>query len=255
MEDKKLVTKPTNDEQTLLKLKALGFSDDPVETPRRLIVSLEGRERTGKTTFACSGDDPVIFFNIDIGTEGVVGKVQAKGKKVYIYDVRVRKGDNQSTYVSQWNDLRQRLILAYSLKKGTVVLDTSTEAYELARLAHFGKLTQVMPHNYTEVNNEWRELLRLAYDARTMNTVFIHKMKPKWVNNARTNEYEMSGFSEMAYMSQVNLLLYREKSDEEDGAPVFCAYIKDSRHKPSITGRVLRGPMCNLNFLTSLVHN
>ena len=141
--------------------------------------------------------------------------------------------------------------------------DTSTEAYELARLSRFGKLTQVMPHNYAEVNNEWRELLRTAYDS-DMNTVFIHKMKAVWINNTRTKDYEVAGFSEMDYLSQVNLIHYRE--DVDDGT-VFSVLVKDCRQKPGLAGTVLRGlplatgdtrtmdPLCNFEFLLSLVHD
>ncbi|MBW2622644.1 MAG: AAA family ATPase [Deltaproteobacteria bacterium] len=243
---------PAKQPTTLDQLKALGFSDEVISTPRRVVASVAGREKTGKTHFACTGPGPVIFFNIDIGTEGVVGKFQESGKQVFVYDVRVPKGAPQDTYKTMWTDFRTRVDAAYGLKEGTIVMDTGTEAYELARLAHFGKLTQVMPHHYVEVNSEWRELMRLAYDS-TMNTIFIHKMKPKWVNNQRTSEYETAGFNEMDYLTQVNLIMYREDI-EGGGMPNFSAFIKDCRQNPKISGTVLRGPMVDLGFLLSLVH-
>ena len=100
------------------KLKALGFSDDIVETPRRLIASLEGREKVGKTHFALTAPPPILFFNIDIGTEGVVGKFQEAGKKVFLYDVRIPKGAAQTTYGAMWTDLKSRITAAYSMGKG-----------------------------------------------------------------------------------------------------------------------------------------
>ena len=133
---------------------------------------------------------------------------------------------------------------------GILAHNTATEAYELARLSHFGKLSQILPHNYQEVNNEWRDLLRTAYDS-PLNTVFIHKMKPKWVNNTRTNEYELSGFSEMDYLSQINLVTYREG----EGVDVaFSVFVKDCRQDPKIGGEILRGDMCTFGFLLDLVH-
>lgn len=242
---------PTEEAQ----LRALGFDDSIIETPRRLILSIGGREKTGKTTFGCSAPGPIFYFNVDIGAEGVVGELQSEGKQIFNYDVRVpRESANQDTWRPLWSDLKQRVKKVYSINKGSAVWDTATEMYELARLAHFGKLTQIMPHHYTEVNNEWREFLRTAYDAKGMNTIFLHKMKPKYINNARTNEYEVSGFGEMDYLSQVNLVTYRENVEGE--APLFSAYIKDIRTKNGAKhiGSTLEGPMCNFDFLLNLVH-
>lgn len=261
--ESRMTTKPmvrqalsAGDRATIQQLKALGFSDEPVVSPRRLIVSLSGREKTGKTHFALTAPGPIVFFNVDIGTEGVVGKFQEGfagnlPKQVLIYEVRVPRESTKDVYVPMWSDLKIRIHKAYALRAGTVVWDTATEAYELARLAHFGKLSQVMAHNYVEVNNEWRELLRVAYDS-TVNTVFVHKMKPKWVNNVRTSDYEPSGFSEMDYLSQVNIITYRE---DRGGGPEFSALIKDCRQNPNISGQVLRGPVCNFEFLLGLVHD
>ena len=245
-----MVAEQASDQVTIAQLKKMGFSDEIVETPRRLIASLSGREKTGKTHFALTAPEPILFLNVDIGTEGVVNKFQAQGKQVLVYDVRVSKEATKELYASMWQDLKMRIRKSYGLRTGTVVWDTATEVYELARLAHFGKLTQVMPHNYSEVNNEWRDLLRTAYDS-SLNTVFIHKMKPKWVNNVRTNEYELSGFSEMDYLSQINLITYREGEGNE---VEFSVFVKDCRSDPTLGGEIFRGGMCNFEFLLSLVH-
>lgn len=233
----------------------MGFSDEVVEVPKRLIVSLGGLEKSGKTHFSLTAPGPIFFFNIDIGTEGVVHKFQTDGKKVFVYEIRVRKGGNKNDYSLLWSDLRQKAESIYRLNTGTAVFDTGTEAYELSRLSHFGKLTQVLPHNYVEVNSEWRDFLRLAYDS-TMNTIFIHKMKPKWVNDKRTGEYETSGFSEMGYMSQANVTTFREDSSDEDGMSVseFGILIKDCRQNSELNGAVMRGPMCNFNILLARAH-
>lgn len=245
----------------IAQLKALGFDDEYHAPPRRLIVSSGGREKTGKSNFALTAPEPIIYFNIDIGAEGVVDKFQASGKQVLVYDVRVPKTAGKDTYEPMWKNLQMLLGKAYELGEGTVVIDTDTEAYELARLAKLGKLTQVMPHNYVDVNNEYREILRQAYDS-TMNTIFIHKMKPKWINNARTNEYEVSGMGDIDYLAQVNILHYREDTDEDT---VFSVYVKDCRQRPGVAGTVLRGlplpkgdvrvgdPLCNFDMLMGMV--
>lgn len=237
----------------LAQLKALGFSDAKVLTPKRLIASVAGLDKTGKTHFCLTAPDPILFFNIDIGTEGVVGKFQDSGKRVFNYDVRVPKSAPKSVYETMWNDLKYRLSVVYGLGTGTVILDTATEGYELARLAYFGKLDQVMPHHYAAVNSEWREILRLAYDS-DMNTLFIHKMKPKWVNNQRTSEYEVAGFGETGYMVQINLETHAEYS--RDGEfPKFSLFIKNCRQNPNVAGMVIQQPMNTFGFLLDLVHS
>jgi len=256
-------TKPVakqTDQVILEQLKAMGFSDDYVETPRRLVISVEGREKTGKSHFGLTAPGPIVYLNVDIGTEGVVGKFQDKGKQVYLYDIRIPREANANVWQALWTDFKYRVRKVYELNAGSVIWDTASEMYELARLAHFGRLTEVKPSDYAVVNNEWRDVLRIAYDSM-MNTIFVHKTKAVWrvvptsggrSSLTKTNEFEMSGYSDMGYLVQVNLVMYRE---DTDNGPEFSAYIKDCRQNPYVAGQVLRGPMCNFEFLLSLVHD
>lgn len=245
-------------------LKSLGFSNAPSRQPRRLVVSVSGRDGTGKTHFLFTAPQPVFLFNIDIGTEGVLEKFQEAGRDIYTYDVRVPKDAKQSVYTDMWGEVKERIQKVYGLNEGTLGIDTSTEGYELARLARFGKLSQVLPHHYTEVNAEWREILRLAYDSQ-MSTVLIHKTKPVYVNNVRTKDYEIAGFGETPYMVQVDLTTFKEL--DEEGRIKFGFTVNKCRRKASLTGRecrtvmpivddgVLRiDPVFNFEFLLSLVH-
>lgn len=245
--------KSESDQVIIAQLKAMGFDDTRRDEPKRLVACLSGREKVGKTHFALTAPGPIFFINIDLGTEGVVGKFQDQGKRIYVQDVRVPKLANKAVYEPMWENLKSVFQKIYSLNEGTVVVDTDTEVYELARLAKFGKLSQIMPQHYTEVNNEYREVLRLAYDS-PMNSVFIHKMKPKYINNARTADYEPSGFGDMEYNSQINIICYREDSQEGSGMPEFSVFVKDCRQNPSLNGTVLRGAMCDFSFLLEMVH-
>ena len=240
---------------TITQLKALGFSDDVIEVPRRTIVSVSGREKSGKTHFSLTGPEPLAFFNIDIGTEGVVNKFQDQGRKPLVYDCRVPKKAQQQIYAAMWSDLKVRLQAAWRLAQGTIVIDTATECWELARLAHFGRLQQILPHNYTEVNTEWRELMKEAYDSRC-STILIHKLKSKWVNNVRTGEDEISGFAETPYLVQTVITVFKEEAPGNvGGMPIFYALITDCRQQPALTGVNLKGPMCNMEMLLALIHD
>ncbi len=250
MVDTKTANPVVSDQVVLAQLKSMGFSDAVVAVPRRLICAVEGGWLTGKTHFALTAEEPIVFFDVDIGTEGVVHKFQALGKKIFIYRVRVPKNATQDAYSVLWAETKSRIQKAYSLSHGTVVQDTETEINELARLARFGKLTQVMPHHYAEVNRELGDMLNWAYDSE-MSSIFVRKMKPKWVNNARTNEMEGAGWGDMEYKCQANLTMYRE---DGEGGPAFSILIKKCRQNPDITGTVLRQPMNTFPFLLNLVH-
>lgn len=230
-------------------LKALGFQDAPTEAPARLILRLFGHQKQGKSHFALTGPPPIIYFDLDTGTEGVVEKFSV-GKEVIIYKVRRPKEGSKTTYASLWGMVKERLEPALQLGEGTVILDTATEAFELARLAHFGKLTQVMPHHYTEVNSEWREIVRWCYES-TMNAVFIDKMKREYVNNQATGNWVVSGFSEMGYLVQANVEMSR-KDNENGQPPLFTAQVRDCRQNANISGMALPG--CTLGMLLGLVH-
>tara|TARA_Y100000310_G_scaffold120427_2_gene119204 strand:+ start:6896 stop:7708 length:813 start_codon:yes stop_codon:yes gene_type:complete len=266
------VVKPQSDAQIIAQLRALGFNDTVQERKRRLIVSSGGREKTGKSHFGLSGPSPIVYLNVDIGTEGVVEKFQEQGKQVLLFDVRVPRESKQDIWTNMWSDFKVKVRKVYDLKEGTVVWDTASELYELARLAHFGRLTDVKPSDYAVVNNEWKDVLRIAYDS-PVNTVFLQKMKAIWrvvptsggrSSLTKTNDFETSGFADMDYLTQVNLIHYRE--DTEAGT-VFSVFVKDCRSNPGIAGTVMRGlplpsgqertldPLCNFENLLSLVHD
>ena len=258
-----MTTKPagqgvSNDQIVLAQLKSLGFSDAYVPTPRRLVASVSGKAKKGKSHFAFTGPPPIVLIDIDVGTEGVVGKFQDEGKYFLRYAVRVPKEAPKDVWSHMWQDLKQRVKKVYEIKSGTVVWDTSSEAYELCRLAEFGRLTDIKPSDYTKVNNEWRDVLRMAFDS-TANTVFIHKVKDAWgmipsgsgSRLGKTGKTEIEGFSGMQYLVQVNLIADCQLTDE---GPVFSMFVEDCRQNMSIAGTLLEGPMCNFDFLLNLVH-
>jgi hypothetical protein len=164
-----------------------------------------------------------------------------------VYDVRFSKqSTNTDDYKPLWLDLKHRLKEAWSLGQGTVVMDTASEAHELSRLAAFGKLTQVMAHHYGPVNAEWRELIRLAYDS-TMNTVLIHKLKPMYIENVRTKDYEVKGFGETGYLVQVNLTAHYGEE--------FSMSVDNCRQNPKLNGELLSGLMSDFGILLARVHS
>jgi hypothetical protein len=223
-----------------------GFTraSDSTGVKSRLIVSVSGMEKQGKTHFALTAPDPMALFDMDMGLEGVVQKFSKK--TIWTADYKIIPNDPNSWEVT-WEKLRssyKQVLTNQAIR--TVVVDTATEQWELLRLARFGKLTQVMPHNYGPVNAEYREMIRQAY-LSDKNLVLIHKMKNEYLNDKRTGRKERAGFADTAFLVQMNVEVWRDA----DG--VFGLTIVDSRQNPDLCGMELQGSACDWENLYSLV--
>lgn len=223
--------------------------------PKRLIIGVDGKERTGKTTFGLSAPGPIAFFPLDPGREGVLEKC-LDNKKVYlprsntggIETYNYRDATNQAEWTAIWERLKASWIVAMESKEiKTLVVDTATEMWELIRLARFGKLLQVMPHHYGPVNAEFRNLIKKVYDTEK-NLILIHKLKDEYVNDKNTGRMKRAGFGDTGYLVQINLTLWW---NQENG---FGMTVKDCRQNMEIAGMELTGEMSNFPFLASMVY-
>ena len=220
-----------------------------IKTKDRLIVSVSGLEKCGKTHFALTAPSPLAMFSTDVGEEGVVQKF--RDKDIFLMHLNKFDEDDPNTVEqssSEFNRFRTahlRLLRGKDVK--TIMWDTSTEIWELLRLARFGRLTQVMPYQYGPVNAEFRALIREAYKY-DKNLILLHKMRPVYINDKRVDRYERSGFSDTGFLVQVNV---RINYNLEEGE--FMLRIEDCRHKPYLAGEELSGPMCDFEMLKSMV--
>ena len=226
-----------------------GFTDaKTIMTQPRIILSIEGLEKCGKTHFALTAPGPTALFSLDIGEEGVVSKFDSKD--IWIMSIDRVDEDSAEEAPKEYARFKKAYL---DLLRGddvrTIILDTATEIWEILRMARFGRLTQVIPYQYGPVNAEYRALIREAYNYNK-NLVLIHKMKPKYVNDKRTSEYERAGFGDTGFLVQVNAQIYRYSP--EDGGE-FVLYIRDCRQEPDLAGEEFVGPMCTFPFLASMV--
>lgn len=230
--------------------------DVSAHTPRRLIMAISGREKQGKTHFALTAPGPTAYFDLDVGTEGVIEKFVAAGKVIYhndynfhaLKDIRKPGPIDPGPYLEMWEGLKSDYMAVMDSKVKTVVFDTATEAWELLRMSRFGKLTQVLPHHYGPVNAEYRSLLRTAYMA-DKNLLLLHKMKAEYVNEKRTGNYERAGFADTGFMTQANVRCWRRVG--ENGLE-FGVTVEDCRQSPEIAGIELMQPMCDFPTIASM---
>lgn len=240
------------------KLTDIGFTPlDPTIHPR-LIMSVGGREKNGKTHFAMTAPGPIALFNLDMGDEGVVHKF-LKDKIIFNYEIEVPKVKlNEGVNKAKKNeaaDIWDKFNAAYAvaLKEArTVVIDTATELWELLRIARFGQLTQVMPYQYGPVNAEFRDVIRAAFKSVGTNVIFLHKVKAVYINDKRTGDYERAGFGDTGYLVQINAMMHRLDIGADRNTTDFAIKVEDCRQNANLMGQTLSGPMCTFPMVAQL---
>ena len=230
-------------------LKKLGFTRATAKTglKHRLILSVEGMEKQGKSHFGLTAPAPIGYFDFDTGSEGVVHKF-AGAKEIHINDYRkLGNSLDQAQFTIMWERFREQFLgVLANPNIRTVIPDTATEVWELLRMARFGKLTQVMPYHYGPVNAEYREMMRKVYDS-DKNLILLHKMKKRYRNDNWDGGYERSGFTDTGYLVQVNAVIERDEEGE------FVLMVKDCRQNSAVAGMTFEGPMCNFQFLAASI--
>lgn len=251
----------------------------PIESSaprRRLILSIEGLEKEGKTNFALTSPGPIGYMDYDVGMEGVVDKFIRGGhmglppaevfrridpKTGHPKPYRSRFDNNKKVEAEkEWAAFEEDYYRLLNSARSTII-DTASAMWELKRLASFGKLTQVMPHNYVEANDSFRQLINDAYDGDS-NLILLHKRKAEWKEGKdgkgnKTGNFERAGFSEMGFLVQANLVAYRLPPTEYDpnieGDLGFRLYIRDCRQNPMLAGMTLYNEMITFANLAMLI--
>lgn len=233
------------------------------------IVEMAAWEGQGKTHRACEFPGPIVYLEIDTGTRGVVEKFVGGvvGAKKTIYKVNLRMGlhvlnpavkdeELAREALRVWTQLTQVYYAALrSAEVRTIVFDTESKAWEILRLARFGKTTQVPPDLYNFVNSEMRGLLMDAanYDK---NVILLRTLKEEWVDDVsmggqrrshKTGGDKVEGFKEVQYAADLRLRLYRDQVGQWHTA------ILKSRLNPALVGMDLVGEMASCQNLMPMV--
>lgn len=246
--------------------KPMGFFPvQPSTAKRRMIVSLYGPQKSGKNHLAFTAPGPFGFHSFDYGDEGMIEKFVAGtvtgcppikvDKAEYVVDIQ--EGATPQEVTDKTTPAWQSFMANYRIglvKYRTSIIDTGTDAYEMVRMSHFGKLTQVMPHHYAPVNAEFKSLFRQAYSAEGKNLIILARHKEEWLNSivqgkekgVKTGRMIYAGYKDTPYEVQIHIRTFKDS----DG---FGAEILDCRQNPDIEGFELRGEMLNWWSLGQLV--
>lgn len=179
-----------------------GFKRADATIPNRLIISVEGHEKTGKTHFALTAPEPIGYFNMDLGAEGVLQRFATEKEiwstSYYDFDDHEARWDR---FLEDWSE-------ALTNDFRSLVVDTESTMWEYIRLARLGKLTQVMPTQYVKVNEEYNHMLEAAFQS-DKNVIFIRRVKKLYIDNNWNGDYEAVGMNDIPYKVQVRLETYR----------------------------------------------
>lgn len=229
-----------------------------------MLVGSNGLDKTGKSEFWLSAPGPIGCVNLDIGLEGVVEKWVKRNKKVWVLDFNIPpvtpKGTpmTQAEYIQYFSKTRvayETLISHRDVR--TVVVDTGSEWWDLAKLAEFGTITPKVDvrNRFQPLNQLFRSLIRRAYDS-DKNLIITHKMKPNYMTTTKPDgsttdswdgkSYKKSGFSDDAYLIQVNIEHLYEGGQ-------FGIRILNCRQNMTIAGYEMTQSECNFSTLGTLV--
>lgn len=222
------------------------------EPSRRMIVSLDGLAKEGRTRFCCTAPGPISIHSFDNGYVGVVEDFADK-KDIYTFDYAVPlsarlPGSGLTALVDPsvkvWTEFVEDFRAALESMR-TVVVDHGGAAWELCRLARLGKLTQVLPVQYTAVNAEFRQLIQLAISAPTKpNVIFIHRLKAEYKDDKKTGNFERSGFGDIGY--DVETVLRTSRDYSKTGPEQFSLVIEECRARFAASGTKFVGE--DINF-------
>lgn len=215
-----------------------GFNPVTQAVLPRLIVALNGLEKTGKTHFACTAPGPITYLSLDFGTDGVIQPFATK-KVIRLKEYslpKIRKSKDRDAAMEEavkvWEAFKDDYLFALE-KSRTVIVDTETEVYELIRLARFGKLEQVKPMHYGPLFRELKEVvIKSAYEANA-NVILLQRLKKEYKDDKWTGQYEASGYSGIPYDVQVNCRTYIDELRR------FRLYIDNCRQNAMLSGKSL----------------
>jgi len=244
-----------------------GFVNPDVLVHPRLILAASARQKRGKTHFSLTAPKPLVYYNMDVGLEGVVHKFSKYRDQILEYPLpvpdMVRRNEDSAQDEAEkiWDKFEASFddtIRTSDIR--TVVVDTATELWELLRLARFGSLNKIKGFGkdaakfaYGPVNAEFRRFLRQILDKSDKNLILLHKMKAEYIANERTGNWERAGFSDIDFIAQAVIELDRINPTPDDPETTFKLTVVDSRHNPTVNGTELTDPMCNFPFLASMI--
>lgn len=246
-------------------------------SPKRLIASVQGSIKSGKTRFGLTGPKPIGYIAVEIGgDEGVADQFIEEGMEEndQIQRVRIRMADPVYPIREEYpggkdgdkrydeavaaavqlpaDEALNKFYAAYYASLANMkmtIVDTGSDLWEIMRLANFGRLEKIPQLAYTQLNKQFDKLIDDAYSYEG-SMIMTHHMKEKWetyINDKGKEQGRPSGIFEMAgyggVKKKVQAVIETWREDLAEPCEItgmfvkFNAQIVDSRHNAKAMGK------------------
>lgn len=228
------------------------------KTQNRIVASIDGLPGDGKTRFAFTAPGPIAIHTFDpLGVQRALGEF--KNKEIYQFDYLLpysvalpgaptpgMADAARPVWTEFVNNFRQSL---QDMK--TVIVDHGGEPWNVLRLARLGKLTQVMPIQYTSVNAEFRQLVQLVVPSNA-NVFFLHKLKKEYKDDKWTGDFDRSGFGDIEF--DVDVIMRCKRDDTKEGVDRFSMIVEKGGSNMAAVGKELKGNECDYAHMAKLIY-
>lgn len=235
------------------------FTRAKIEPVRNVVMSVDGLPKSGKTEFMLSMPAPLCIHNLNFGLKGVIDKHILAEKEIYVFDYDMPYSNRLPGAPSNsmldlagkvWDKFARQFMESLSCMR-SVGVDMGTEAWDLIRLARLGKLTQVMPVQYTSVNAEFRQLIQESLRS-TANVAYLHKLKAVYKDDKKTGEYERAGFNDIGF--DVEAVIRTSRDYSKKGMDQFSGTLEECRANFGASGTVFTGGNFTFNSVEKTIY-
>jgi len=211
--------------------------ETPVVPP--LILSVAGSPKVGKTTFALTFPEPIILFSFDLGYDPILKRFPGKQITIKTYPLpiidSVRGSGVQKEIQAVWDEFNKDYKSAASGKDfNTLVIDTGTNLYEIARIARAAELGQanIMQHQYGDVYSRIRALIQRV-QLTGKNLVITHYLRDKYIDDKNTGDKELDGCKIIEGAVDIATWMVKKSEKARDGKVTITTtlQVKDSRYR------------------------
>ena len=224
-----------------------------------IICSIAGEPKTGKSHLALTFPAKLVVFSLDVGIDPVLAKFKGKDIEVKMYPLPIIdsvKGTGMGKEIlAIWRQMNDDIKAATEDPEvKSIVIDTATALYELARIARAAELGQenLLQFQYGDVYARMKAIIQRPRIAG-QNLVLTHYLRDKYIKEQNTGEKELDGWRHTEGEVDLVLVTRRELKTEKGGKKksIIVTTIKDNRYDLALNGVELE--MATYDDLAALV--
>lgn len=210
----------------------------------KIIITISGEPKVGKTHFALSCPEPIEVFDFDGGVTDLLSKFD-KDIRLHQFIVDVWGKEPVSPL---WEGFLEAYKEALVGDAKTIILDTATQLWEVVRLAHLERVqkespkerVRLQPVEYAVPNSIMRSVIS-APKANEKNLVLTHYIKEVWDNEGRkTGLFEPDCFKHTEGLADL-VLLFNSKKLKPTGEETVVTVAR-CRKDRDLVGQKLTNP-------------